>query len=557
MLAENPPLIEDVLQALTPEQRAGQLLVANYRDPVVPQDVYDLLRGLAGMLLFGENITQPEQTLALTESFQAVAPTIETRSGAYRLGMLAAIDQEGGTVSRLIPPATIMPAAMSTGATRSTELAYEAASITARELRAMGINVNLAPDLDVNNNPQNPVIGVRSFSDWPELVAEMGIATIRGLQDNRVAATGKHFPGHGDTSIDTHLDLPRITHHRERLSQVELVPFAAAIRAGVELIMTSHIIFPAFEPSELPATLSTEVLTGLLRKRLGFTNVITTDALNMKAISDRYGLPEASVQAIQAGVDLLMPVTTPQLLREIYEALVDAAQTGRISRERLDASARRVLRLKQRLGLIVPPGQSFDPDRLPVSAVGSEEHQNAARRIALAGVTPVRVQPGTLPLPRTDLAVLDFRFFRHTGAEDVRKPVDRLAAAIHTYAPQAEVVPFDMRMQMPTGDEIAQAYAAVDRCAALLIVSRSAGMIPGQAELIRRCVQRARERAIPVVLLMARSPYDALAFPEIGTVFAIYSDVPASLEMGAAALFGEAEPGGHMPITLPVILNES
>src|SRR5690606_667232 len=256
---------------------------------------------VGGVILFARNIRDPVQVANLTRSLQQLA-----QSSGARIPLFIATDQEGGIVARLRSPAAVMPGAMALGAASSPELAYEAGRSTARQLLAVGINMNFAPVVDVNNNPANPVIGVRSFGEDPELVAELGAAFIRGQQEEGVISTAKHFPGHGDTDTDSHIALPRADHPRVRLDQVELVPFRAAIAAGVDAIMTAHVTFPSIDPTPgLPATLSHRVLTGLLREELGHEGLIVTDAMEMQAITANFGIAEAAVRAVEAVGDMV------------------------------------------------------------------------------------------------------------------------------------------------------------------------------------------------------------------------------------------------------------
>lgn len=259
--------------------------------------------------------------------------------------------------------------------------------ISGKELRALGINLNFAPVLDVNNNPDNPVIGVRSFGESAELVAEFGQRSVQGFQDANVVATAKHFPGHGDTSVDSHLDLPTIKHGQERIRSLELVPFIRAIEGGVDAIMSSHIYFPAFESEKLPATLSKAVLTGLLREELGYEGVIMTDCMEMNAIAEHYGTVAASVTAIEAGADLVL--ISHRLDRQIgaIDAIEQAVHEGRISEVRIDASVQRLLALKERRGLLVPQSGT-------AAEVGTAEHCAVAERLSEASITLVKDEQG-------------------------------------------------------------------------------------------------------------------------------------------------------------------
>src|SRR4051794_18529966 len=257
--------LDAFVSSLSLEAQIGQLIAARVWGTALDEETAALMRDcqLGGAVLFADNIGTPEETRALTAQIQEAC-------GRPGLPAIISADQGGGGVQRLKPPAPSFPSAMAVGATGSTEHARHWGLATGRELRALGLNMDFAPVLDVNNNPQNPVIGTRSYGERPEEVARLGVAAFRGLQEAGVVATGKHFPGHGDTGLDSHYDLPQIEGDLERLRAVELPPFRAAIAAGIPAIMTTHIVFPALDPDGLPGTLSPRILNGLLRDELGF-----------------------------------------------------------------------------------------------------------------------------------------------------------------------------------------------------------------------------------------------------------------------------------------------
>ena len=297
-----------------------------------------------GVILMGRNVGTPEETAAQITKMQARAAELGLPP------LFVAVDQEGGRVQRLAPPRyPARPSAREIGQSGDAEVRAraEAASL-GRELKELGFNWDFAPVLDVDNNPDNPVIGNRSYSPDPERVAALGIEAVRGLQEDAgILACGKHFPGHGDTNIDSHLALPRIPHSRARLESVEMVPFRAAVAAGLGAVMTSHILFPAIDP-DLPATLSPAILTGLLRQQIGFDGLIITDDLEMRGIADHWGAGEAAVLTVLAGADLVLCCHTYSAQQAITAALTDAAASGRISAARLQESLARIARAKTR-----------------------------------------------------------------------------------------------------------------------------------------------------------------------------------------------------------------
>ncbi|MBB6024436.1 beta-N-acetylhexosaminidase [Paenibacillus sp. JGP012] len=340
--------VKQRLGQMSLRDKIGQMLLCGFHGTEPEGEVEKLLRGypIGGVVYFARNVVSPEQVERLSSGLQDIAQA----SGTVPLWI--AIDQEGGMVARITQGIALMPGQMAIAAAGSTQDAYEAARISGMELKSMGINMNFAPVLDVNNNANNPVIGVRSFGESPEAVAEFGAATIGGFQNAGIAATAKHFPGHGDTDTDSHLDLPVITHDRARVNQVELAPFRAAIVEGVDAMMSAHIYFPALEPDRLPVTLSHSVLTGLLRKELGYEGIIVTDCMEMNAIAVHYGTVDAAVLAVEAGADMVLISHTAQLQMEAFAALENAVSSGRISERRINESVKRLLTYKAKRGLL-------------------------------------------------------------------------------------------------------------------------------------------------------------------------------------------------------------
>ncbi|MET8001483.1 beta-N-acetylhexosaminidase [Nonomuraea glycinis] len=297
---------------------------------------------LGGVILFPANIKSVDQVVKLNNDMQKAAD----------LPLLIATDQENGPVSRMSALMTPFPGAARIAATKDVKVSRAVARATGEELRALGVNLDFAPVADVNIDPRNPVIGERAFGDRPAEVSRMVAAAVKGFDDAGVIATAKHFPGHGDTHVDSHTGLPVIDHTRAQWKRLDAPPFKAAIGAGVEAIMSAHIVFPKLDPSGDPATLSKPILTGLLRQELGFKGVISTDALNMAGVREKYGDGEVAVRAVLAGADLLL---MPYDLPKAYNAVLAAAKSGRISEQRLDQSVTRLLKLKQARGLLAEP----------------------------------------------------------------------------------------------------------------------------------------------------------------------------------------------------------
>jgi beta-N-acetylhexosaminidase len=350
----------------------GQLLIGSLAGPTITPEVRSLARefSLGGVTLFSRNIEAPEQVAELSIDLQTLASDLPLWVG---------VDQEGGRVARLRTPFTEWPPMAVLGRSGSVDLASRFAAALAVEMRAVGVTLDYAPVLDIHTNPKNPVIGDRALADDADLVARLGAAIVRGLQDNGVAACGKHFPGHGDTSVDSHLDLPLVEHPPDRIRRVECVPFRAAIRADVAFIMTAHVLVPALD-EERPATLSPRIVQAVLRDELGYRGVILSDDLEMKAIAQSYEVPEAAVQAVMAGCDgLLVCSGDADVQAATLEALVHAVEDGRIAYKRIEDALTRLRRAKERF-LAAPVGTGRAPRLQQV--LGCDAHQRIAEEMS-------------------------------------------------------------------------------------------------------------------------------------------------------------------------------
>jgi beta-N-acetylhexosaminidase len=355
----------------TLDARAASLLCVGFSGTRVPPELEALIaRGVRGVVLFSRNVGSPEELAELILEIKALSPD--------PIGV--AVDQEGGPVQRLRRGFTELPAMRALGASGDATLARAVGRLLARELRAVGIDWDFAPVLDVDRNPRNPVIGARALSSDPATVAALGVALAEGLQEGGVAACGKHFPGHGDTLLDSHRELPTLSHDLNRLDQVELVPFAAAAHAEVASLMTAHVVFTELDP-EHPATLSQRVLADLLRQRLGFGGLVVSDDLEMRAILDHYGMADAAVRAVAAGVDLMLVCHSAERAHQAIDGLVAGVHEGRLSDAALDGARSRVLAFYRRW--VAPaPGRAITAD------LNTPEHRLLAARLAAFGVEP-------------------------------------------------------------------------------------------------------------------------------------------------------------------------
>ncbi|MEU5993785.1 glycoside hydrolase family 3 N-terminal domain-containing protein [Spirillospora sp. NPDC047418] len=469
-------------------EKVGQLFVPAFSsraDALAKVEKYHV----GGLIYFPENFGSPARTAAQSNALQKAA----------KIPLLLGVDEEQGIVSRT-PFITRFPGNMALGATRNPADARAAARVTGTELRAVGINLDYAPDADVNVNPRNPVIGLRSFGSDPALVSTMTAGAVGGYQDAGVAATAKHFPGHGDTAVDSHTGLPVIKHSPAEWERLDAPPFKAAIKAGVDVIMTAHIVVPKLDKSGDPSTLSKTVLTGLLRGRLGYQGVITTDSLQMAGVREKYGDAAVPVLAINAGADqLLMPPSLPRA----YKAVLKAVRSGKITEKRLDESVTRILKLKQRRGLF--QGTAVDPAKAK-AAIGTSAQAATARRVAEHAVTLVRNKGGLLPLKGGKVAVSG------PGA-------DRLLAALRR-----------------------QGVATAARGAADVTVLTTENAGSATASRIRALGPK------PVVVAALGRPYDLDAAGGAAAALATYSSGTVSVNALAKVLSGAVKPTGRLPV---------
>lgn len=489
----------------------------------------------AGFTLFRSlNIETPAQVQNLTNSLQRAAKD---------LGMpplLIAADQEGGQLMAIGQGTTPLPGNMALGAIGSTHLARQAGEVLGRELAAMGININYAPSCDVNVNPDNPVIGLRSFGENPTQVAQLSAALIEGLQSSGIAATAKHFPGHGDTASDSHHGLPVVPHSLERLRRVEFPPFAAAIQAGVKLVMTAHLSLPSIDgPKAPPATLSPAILDGLLRRELGFDGVIISDAMDMHAIRQGDALGAEAVRAALAGVDLLLLTSDPNDHQRVYNGLQQATYNGTLDPKIVRTSTGRILRLKRWLSDQLPP-----PD---IGVVGSASHQAVAAEIAERSITLVRDHADLLPL-RPDsgqnIGVFIPKPADLTPADTSSYITPRLAYALRQYHQNVDE---HIYPHSPDDQEIADLIQQVGTYNMLVLGTMNARVSPGQSNFIRQALQT----GIPVIVVALRLPYDLVEFPEAQAYVCTYSILEPSLHALAKAIFGEMAFQGRLPVSIP------
>lgn len=464
-----------------------------------------------GVILFAPNIVSPAQLYALCAGLQHQADALGLPP------LFITIDQEGGVVSRLPQPFVVMPSQQALGASGDLTLAYKAAHLTGMQLRSHGVNMNFAPVLDIGNNARNPVAGTRVFGDQPEQVAEFGLQALRGYADSGVITTLKHFPGKGDTTIDSHLGLPISHHDRARLDAVELAPFRAAIKAGAPAIMTSHMVYTVFDT--VPATLSARVLRGLVREELGFDGVIFTDALDMAAIADRYGAPQAGVISKQAGADVLLPLGDFANQVAVVDALEEALLSGRLCAEDFTATRERLDRLRAAYNL----GDEV-PEPAPIPAEWLAQGLGITRRCL-----GVEDAVGVLPLDAsTPLLVIDCLQPRFSNVEEAVARADMLRGYVTQVLPQSRYV------SLLPGVPQEQWDAAVDQAVSspvTLLVTRNAAFVEEQQRLASALASVCPR----LIHLAARSPLDVELTPH-ATHLLTCGDQPLGLQCAVERL---------------------
>lgn len=510
--------VEALLDQMSVEQKVGQLMMVGFAGTEITASVEALVRDqqVGGVCLFKRNIASAEQVARLNDGLRALL--------ADSIPPFLAVDQEGGNVVRIQDHVVVLPGNMALGATRSESLAYEAGRAQAEALRLLGFNMNFAPVLDVNSNPRNPVIGIRSFGDDPALVARFGEQFIRGQQEANLATVAKHFPGHGSTDADSHRALPVLPDSLPRV-MAQLEPFSRAIHAGLDGLMTAHVAVPALTGDDRPSTLAPEVLTGLLREKLGFQGVVLTDELEMEAIAHRFGVGNAAVQSIAAGADMVLIPWRAEAKAEVRRALIAAARSGELPAKRLDSAVRHVLELKIRRGLFDAPAP-LDERLARLRAL----HSDVDQRIARGAVTLLRAARAALPLrPSQRIAVL-------TADE-------ALGQAVLARAARAEL------LTVPAYATAARRAEARKRARELAL--RADVVVVGlinsrQLELVTMAAAAGK----PVIAVTMGLPYLAELVPEAKAVLAVYSYRPSAAIAAAAAIFGAEDTPGQLPVAL-------
>ena len=601
MATDSASKAKEIVSNMTLEEKLGQMIMPDFRmwqeeGAKEPSDLTEINSEVAevidkydlgGVILFAENVKEISQTTTLIHYLQEVA--INDKDG--NLPLLITLDQEGGIVTRL-GEGTNLPGNMALGATRSEKSSYDAGYVIGKELNALGVNVDFAPVLDTNNNPENPVIGVRSISSNPELVGKLGKNIAKGIQDQGVAATAKHFPGHGDTATDSHYSLPMVDKSIEELRETELKPFKIAIENGIDMIMTAHIQFPQIEKDtfiskkdgsqiSIPATLSDDIIKGILREEMGYDGVVITDAMNMKAISDHFGELESTKMAINAGIDIIL---MPTILRNnddvkkldyIVNGILDSIKSGEIKEEEITDSAERIVKLKIDRGIIDLKNNNASLEEKIKKAkktVGSIENRNIERRIAEEAITITKNEDNILPLnPKEGEKVLLIAP-NESQIYSMKFGINRL---IHENSlNKIQLDTYEYNNIGVIDDVLREKIESSDYIIVASIASNADHLKPGtwNRDLPRSVIDYGNKLNKDTVLISLRNPYDLAAYDnakaqvvsygfkgmdptEGDTLFPTKSsgpNIPASM----GVIFGVVEPKGKLPVDIPSLNND-
>lgn len=601
MATDSASKAKEIVSNMTLEEKLGQMIMPDFRmwqedgtkEPSdlteINSEVADVIDkyDLGGVILFAENVKEISQTTTLIHDLQEVA--INDKDG--NLPLLITLDQEGGIVTRL-GEGTNLPGNMALGATRNEKSSYDAGYLIGRELNALGVNVNFAPVLDTNNNPENPVIGVRSISSNPELVGKLGKNIANGIQDQGVAATAKHFPGHGDTSTDSHYGLPMVDKSIEELRETELKPFKIAIENGIDMIMTAHIQFPKIEKDtfiskkdgsqiSIPATLSDDIIKGILREEMEYDGVVITDAMNMKAISDHFGELESTKMAINAGIDIIL---MPTILRNnedvkkldyIVNGILDSIKSGEIKEEEITDSAERIVKLKIDRGIIDLKNNNASLEEKIKKAkktVGSVENRNIERRISEEAITITKNEDNILPLnPKEGEKVLLIAP-NESQIHSMKFGINRL---IHENSlNKIQLDTYEYNNIGVIDDVLREKIESSDYIIVASLASNANHLKPGtwNRDLPRSVIDYGNKLNKDTVLISLRNPYDLAAYDnakaqvvsygfkgmdptEGDTLFQTKSsgpNIPASM----GVIFGVVEPKGKLPVDIPSLNND-
>ncbi|MPZ20982.1 MAG: hypothetical protein GEV06_24225 [Luteitalea sp.] len=557
--------VASTLAAMTLDQKVGQLLAPGFSAVYTSSDsdTFDALAELVreyhvgGFVVFGGaeptpgvllNPSWPTTTLGQPLAAASLANRLQALS---KIPLLNSADFETGPGFRL-RGATTFPRAMAFGAAGDEQLAYQAGRITAVESRALGIQLDFAPVVDVNNNPRNPVINTRSFGEDPAMVGKLASAMVRGMQEGGVLATLKHFPGHGDTAVDSHLGLPVIDKPREALERLELVPFRLAIDAGAGAVMTAHMSLPQIDATpNTPATLSRPAVTDLLRNRMEFEGLIVTDSMEMAGVTKLYNPGEAAVRAVQAGNDIVLH--SPDV-PAAFRAIKAAVERGEIGVSQIDRSVERILRAKAHLGL--HEQREVDLAKLP-EVVGARTHEAVADEVSLRSMTLVKDEGSHVPLPAArEAAVLYLSVLDYASNWGIGAPSRTLVPELKKRWPTVTAIELSDRTSKSELDLVRAMATRYDVIVAGLFVRTASGsgrmdLAEPVVSLLRDLAEVSERRRVPYVGVLFGNPYVAIHLQDLPALMLTYDFYDVAERSAVRALAGEAGIGGRLPIELP------
>lgn len=520
------------VEDMSSKEKIGQLFAFGFDGTNPSKEIIDLIKNekIGTVIYFSRNIKDVKQVWELSRDLQSHSD----------IPLFVTADQEGGIVTRFTEGVTLSPSNMAIGATSNPKHAEAISEIIGEELRILGVNMNLAPCIDVNNNPNNPVIGVRSYGEDPRKVSQMGRAAVRGYRKAKIASVAKHFPGHGDTDMDSHLDMPVISYGIEHIEKTELYPFKDAINDDVECIMISHISFPALEKSNIPSTLSKNIVTGLLREKLNYKGVVMTDCMEMKAISNQYNMGEAAIMAIEAGNDIVLISHTYELQKEAISRVINAVHEGRISEERINKSVQRIMKLKEKLELS-KISTNWETDKRKLAKA---EHLEYMKKVSEESITVIK-EKDFIPIDHEEkILVICTELTNMTNVEE-RKDQNRTLADI--LKEKYSKIHVEYITTNPTNEKIHELIAIAWKFDKIIINSYNAAKYEGQKKLIKDMNDRCGKK---LAVISFRNPYDIKYFPDVSNYIVSYDMLEMTLESIVNFLIGRIEAKGILPISI-------
>ncbi|MFC2140609.1 beta-N-acetylhexosaminidase [Candidatus Auribacterota bacterium] len=521
------------------KEKIGELFMLGFEGTTITPQIKRLITEfyVGNVILFARNVKNPSQLKKLCHNLQTLRKTVSPTP------LLIAVDQEGGAVTRIFKKGLIFPGNMSLGSLGSKQYAYRVGKAIGSELNALGINLNLSPVLDINTNPKNPGIGVRALSDDPKTVSELGRALISGMQKNGTSACAKHFPGKGDACLDAHLFLPTIYTPFKKLNQRELKPFRAAIKEKVAAIMVSHVMYPDYDPTH-PASISKKINSYLLRKKMNFQGLILTDDLEMKAIAQEIGIPQATITSLKNGVDIVLICHTfkQQLLsiRSVYQAVA----AGEITQKELNKKFNRIDKIKQ-----LKLNKKFKRNRLSLKP-NSVKNFLLAKKIAEKAITLVKNEDNLIPIKdikNKQILLLSPLISNLTLVEEGNEEDNFFYQEFKKRIPQLKEIKIKSN---PSKKECLETARKIKESQVnlVIILTYNAHLIPNQASLVKKILNL----KIPTIIAAIRNPYDILAFKKAKHYIVSYGFRTISLKALTDVLLGKRKAQGKLPVKLDI-----